>query len=68
MPTHTFSDRVPSDTEAAEMLRFICDNRPPGTDEEQLHKDADEFLCALLSSLGYTETVRVFIGIQKWYA
>ena len=37
-------------------------------DEEAAHRLADDILCDLLESLGYTELVEVFYSIDKWYA
>lgn len=37
-------------------------------DEETAHYLADDILCDLLESLGYTELVEVFYSIDKWYA
>ena len=37
-------------------------------DEETAHYLADDILCDLLDSLGYTELVEVFYSIDKWYS
>ena len=34
----------------------------------QNHKDADDLMCEVLSSLGYIEGVRIFEEMEKWYA
>jgi len=37
-------------------------------DTEIAHSCADDVLCELLHSLGYTEIVDAFLAIEKWYA
>ncbi len=37
-------------------------------DTEGAHIDADEILCGLLSSLGYSDVVAEWNKIKKWYA
>ena len=36
--------------------------------EEESHVEADELLCALLSTLGFDDVVKRFKSIPKWYA
>lgn len=38
------------------------------TDTEAAHGDADDVLCELLAALGFTEVVRRYGLIDKWYA
>ena len=38
------------------------------TDTEAAHGDADRVLCDLLNELGYTDIVREYNAIGKWYA
>jgi hypothetical protein len=37
-------------------------------DEEQNHIEADKILCKFLKSLGYSDIVREYVKIPKWYA
>lgn len=37
-------------------------------DYEALHGTADDILCELLNELGYTDLVRTFEELPKWYA
>ena len=37
-------------------------------DEESDHGNADDLLCELLRSLGYSEGVEEFEKMKKWYA
>lgn len=37
-------------------------------DIEVAHGDADDVLCDFLESLGYTEVVKAYKEIDKWYA
>jgi len=38
------------------------------TDIEKGHAKADEILCKLLDSLGYSDVVSEYVKISKWYA
>ena len=38
------------------------------SDTEVAHGCADDILCELLQTLGYTEIVDAFRSIEKWYA
>lgn len=53
-----------TDDEAAERLQEISQNH----DTEGGHVYADELLCEVLKSLGYTKTVEAFENMEKWYA
>lgn len=37
-------------------------------DTELDHSDADQLLISLLNELGYTETVKAWGEVDKWYA
>lgn len=37
-------------------------------DEEMSHQDADEVLCTLLSTIGLTDTVKMFRTVPKYYS
>jgi hypothetical protein len=39
-----------------------------GVDPEGSHADADNLMCELLMSLGYSEGITVFLEMGKWYA
>jgi len=38
------------------------------TDIEKGHAKADDILCELLDSLGYSDVVSEYVKISKWYA
>jgi hypothetical protein len=38
------------------------------SDQEGRHGDADELMCRVLESLGYSEGVTIFREMNKWYA
>jgi hypothetical protein len=48
----------------AEIMRHISRN----PDKEARHADADGTMCTLLEELGYTEGVKIFQDMDKWYA
>ena len=50
--------------EAIVKLRDAQDNG----DMEIAHADADDILCSLLKSLGYTEVVEEYEKVDKWFA
>lgn len=50
--------------EALEELRFLQNSQDP----ESTHRVADEVLCGLLESLGYSKVVREFKSLERWYA
>jgi hypothetical protein len=37
-------------------------------DTESAHGKADDVLCELLNSLGYSEVVKAYLAVDKWYA
>lgn len=37
-------------------------------DKEESHVEADCILCELLEELGYTELVKMYNNVPKWYA
>ena len=37
-------------------------------DEEDQHIDADDLMCCILCSLGYSDGVDIFRRMPKWYA
>lgn len=37
-------------------------------DPEGFHLRADEFTCQVLTQLGFTEGVEIFVAARKWYA
>ncbi len=37
-------------------------------DTEEAHVEADDVLCYLLKSLGYTEVVTEYEKVKKWYS
>lgn len=59
---------VQSDKDAAIDLQHDYNAGMVRGDQEDAHQYADNFLCALLESLGYTETVKVFRSLDKWYS
>lgn len=53
-------------TEFAEQLgRIAISSRG---DPEVAHSIADELMCELLKDLGYSDGVRIFRDMDKWYA
>ena len=36
-------------------------------DTERAHREADEVLCELLTSLGYEDVVKEYEQIEKWF-
>jgi hypothetical protein len=48
----------------AEIMRQISQN----ADKEARHADADATMCTLLNELGYSEGVKIFQDMDKWYA
>ncbi len=54
-----------SPAEFAEQMRAI--EKMKG-DSEMMHIAADDLLCNVLESLGYSEGVKVFDSLNKWYA
>ena len=48
----------------AEMAKIFSDPN----DTESCHEEADELMCKLLVTLGYSEGVRIFQDAGKWYA
>ncbi len=52
------------DATIAEKLRELDKN----DDGESSHKQADKLLCEILQSLGFTQTVKAFNEMTKWYA
>ena len=47
-----------------EAARIVSENDDP----DQAHRNADEALCDLLTSLGYEDVVEAFNKVEKWYA
>jgi Holliday junction resolvasome RuvABC DNA-binding subunit len=37
-------------------------------DTEEAHSKADDALCAALMALGYTDIVKEYMKVQKWYS
>ena len=37
-------------------------------DPEAAHSDADDIICELLQSLGYSDVIDEFNKVDKWYA
>lgn len=37
-------------------------------DKEESHVEADYILCELLEELGYTQLVKMYNNVPKWYA
>ncbi len=52
-----------TEVQAIRKLRWILNHR----DVETGHEEADEVVCALLESLGYTKIAEVYKSIPKWY-
>lgn len=50
--------------EALEELKELEDSGDP----ESSHGRADDVLCDLLKSLGYTDVVEAYESVPKWYA
>lgn len=57
-----------SDEEWAAKIVAECGNGDRSRDLEADHCRADDLLCELLKSLGYTKTVEAFEAVGKWYA
>ena len=55
----------PTPTEFKYKIKEIIDNKD-GT--ETTHIELDLYICEVMESLGYTEGIRLFRGIPKWYA
>jgi hypothetical protein len=53
-------------TEFADAMMKIA--RTSSGDPEAAHGNADDLLCKVLTELGYGEGVKVFEGMDKWYA
>ena len=53
-----------SDLEYAARLRDTCNSG----DAEADHAKADAVICELLELLGFTETVRAYEEVDKWFA
>lgn len=53
-----------TDAEYAAKIKALAAQR----DQEVSHILADDLLCALLTELGYEETVKEFQQLAKWYA
>lgn len=51
--------------EAIAQLRTLQD---PKGDTEGQHSFADRILCELLQDLGYSDVVREWAAVPKWYA
>ena len=47
-------------------MKEIEDN--DNLDTESAHGDADDLMCSLLEALEYDQGVKVFRGMDKWYA
>ena len=59
-------DGIPKDEEVyADLLKI---DELTEDDYELKHRYADEYLCQLLTNLGYPRGVRVFWRLPKWYA
>lgn len=52
------------DEHYAKQIREEC----PGYDKEMDHYYADQILLEILEKLGFTETVKAFNELDKWYA
>lgn len=52
--------------EAIEALKALAKEEHP--DVEANHLEADQILCQLLTALGYSEVVRMWHRVKKWYA
>lgn len=51
-----------------QMLKIAAGDKDGFHDREEDHVDADGLLCKALSELGYEEGVRIYKGMDKWYA
>lgn len=56
------------DEQWAKRIIAECGAGDPTRDQQIDHGRADDILCELLKSLGYTETVEAFERVGKWYA
>lgn len=52
-----------TDKEAAARIRSLPEDKM----ESDAHIEADKILCGLLAELGYSETVKAFLALDKWY-
>lgn len=52
--------------EAEKEMQRICDTW--GGDKEAVHGKMDDFMCDLLSGMGYDRVVMIFERTEKWYA
>lgn len=53
---------------AERILKEMRDLQNNSGDLESVHIFADDLLCEMLKTLGYTEIVEAFEKIDKWYA
>lgn len=51
-----------------EALLKLAEIKKDAGDIETDHGKADQVLCELLESLGYSEVVKAYDEIEKWYA
>lgn len=52
-----------------EAYKALCDLEDEWwTDKEVLHSKADELLCSILASLGYSQLAEKFDSLDIWYA
>ena len=56
--------QLPSDDDVAAKIKIECTHY----DTETSHEKADAILCTLLTKLGYSETVKAFSNLERWYA
>ena len=55
-----------NDKKYAEKIRLAA--KAAGHDADTGHRDADDLLCELLESIGFSESVREFKAVDKWYS
>lgn len=55
---------IPTPSEFLAVMKAIDENG----DEEQRHLSADLFMCMVLQRLGYSDGVKVFMDMERWYA
>ena len=48
-----------------EMIRI---SKIPGYDPADKHGKADDLMCEVLESLGYSAGVNIFLKMEKWYS
>lgn len=67
MNTNSRIDNI-KDPVVFERLMKEIEDRPYPSDEDDKHRDADKLTANLLIKLGYSDGVKVFLKMDKWYS